>query len=165
MLGREKVEEWVLWLGIAVRCLIRLLFDEASEVVVHNWLLLHLWLLFLLHEGELFSGHLRLFLAEKLTLTVEQLDLLLAVVAWHREENWVLEAEGGFGDETLLLWLLLFYHGSLRPDLVDGPGALRQVTLHSAKDHILLLLGLIRARRILLLMISLFTLRALTIRE
>ena len=57
---------------------------------------------------------------------MEQLDAFAVVVAWHREEDGILEAKGTFRDETLLMLIVLllgvFFANKwgLCPDLIDG---------------------------------------------
>ena len=87
--------------------------------------------------------------SEKLAIGLLELDLFRSVVAGHRNENWLLEAEGTLSNEAArLTWLL--DQRRLLPDLVDAPLADGQRPHHGAEDHVAaFLLLLVGQRRIL----------------
>ena len=158
-LFRHELEELILFLSIVDLCLdlrglVRLLLNEASEVVPGRSICV------LLEEWELLRRLLRLGLlrllfliaVEQSALRFKEFDLLSVIISWYGEEDRVLEAKGAVGDEAFLD--RLFDHGRLLPDLIHCSLLMcgKKPTLHSSKDHILLLLlGIFRIlRRILL---------------
>ena len=137
-----------------LRGLISLFLNEASEVVpwrgicvlLEEWKLLRRWLWL--------SLLLLLFLIaiEQPALRLEEFYLFSVIISWNGEKDRVFEAEGAIGDEAFLDRLL--DHRCLLPDLIHCLLLMcgKKPTLHSSKDHILLLfLGIFRMlRRILL---------------
>ena len=164
-LFRHEREELILVLTtldlrLDLRGLVGLLLDEASEVIplcslcilLEEWQLLRRWLWLL---GLLLL--LLLIAVEQPALRFEEFDLFSVIISWNGEEDRVFEAEGAIRDEAFLDRLL--DHGGLLPDLIHSSLLLswKKPTLHSSKDHILLLFlrifGLLR--RILLFRIIL----------